>query len=155
VAKSDMLPNLAKTAVTFPDDYRTAFTKYATIDFPERKEVRRYYANDVALRAARRGEPLPDGSVLFAEVYAAAPAAGGFLAPDRITGYTAMARDTGWGRDFPDALRNGDWNYAIFTPAGQYRAGVNQAECLACHKPQERMSYTFTLERLVAAAHKK
>jgi hypothetical protein len=29
--------------------------------------------------------------------------------------------------------------------------GVNQAECLACHKPLENVSYTFTLKQLAAA----
>jgi hypothetical protein len=31
------------------------------------------------------------------------------------------------------------------------RAGVNQAECLACHKPLDSTSYTFTPQQLAAA----
>ena len=27
---------------------------------------------------------------------------------------TAMARAAGWGKDFPEMLRNEDWNYAVF-----------------------------------------
>jgi hypothetical protein len=27
---------------------------------------------------------------------------------------------------------------------------VNQAECLACHKPLDKVSYTFTLKALAA-----
>lgn len=30
------------------------------------------------------------------------------------------------------------------------RAGVNQAECLACHKPLDKTSFTFTLKELAA-----
>jgi hypothetical protein len=45
-------------------------------------------------------------------------------------------------------LRNEDWNYAIFTTAKQHRPGVNQAECLACHKPLDKTSYLFTLKQL-------
>jgi hypothetical protein len=48
-------------------------------------------------------------------------------------------------------LRNGDWNYAIFTTDRQQRPGVNQAECLACHKPLDDKSYVFTLKELAAA----
>jgi len=48
-------------------------------------------------------------------------------------------------------LRNDDWNYAVFTTDKQHRAGVNQAECLACHKPLDKVSYTFTLKELAAA----
>jgi len=33
--------------------------------------VRYYYANKAAVAAAKAGKPLPDGSVLFVEVYAA------------------------------------------------------------------------------------
>jgi predicted CXXCH cytochrome family protein len=28
---------------------------------------------------------------------------------------------------------------------------VNQAECLACHKPHDNVSYTFTLKQLADA----
>ena len=52
-------------------------------------------------------------------------------------------------------LRNEDWNYAAFTTAKQHRPGVNQAECLALHKPLDEVSYTFTLEQIAAVARKK
>ncbi len=39
----------------------------------------------------------------------------------------------------------------MFTVDRQPRAGVNQAECLACHKPLDSVSYTFTLPQLTAA----
>jgi hypothetical protein len=62
-----------------------------------------------------------------------------------------LARDAGWGKDIPEMLRNDNWNYAIFTADKQHRAGVNQAECLACHKPLNNVSYTFTLKQLAEA----
>jgi hypothetical protein len=65
--------------------------------------------------------------------------------------YTAMARDADWGKDIPDMLRNEEWNYAVFTAAKQHRPGVNQAECLACHKPLDNTSYLFTLKQLADA----
>jgi hypothetical protein len=75
----------------------------------------------------------------------------GLFVPDKLILYTAMARAAGWGKDFPEMLRNEDWNYAVFTTDKQHRAGVNQAECLACHKPLDKVSYTFTLKELAAA----
>jgi hypothetical protein len=60
-------------------------------------------------------------------------------------------RDEGWGKDFPEMLRNDEWNYAVFTTAKQLRP-ANQAECLACHKPLDKASYTFTLDRLTSVA---
>ena len=65
------------------------------------------------------------------------------------------ARDAGWGKDIPDMLRNEDCNDAIFTLAKQHRAGVNQAECLACHKPLDKVSDTITLDQIGAAAKKR
>jgi hypothetical protein len=101
-------------------------------------------------RAAKDGKTLPDGSVLFAEVYSAKLGADGkpLTAPTVLRRrpalfYTAMARNAGWGKDIPDMLRNEDWNYAVFTTAKQLAPGVNQAECLACHKPLDKVSYTF------------
>jgi cytochrome c553 len=157
--KSTFLPNVAKTSVSFPDGYKETFVKYHTINFPATRQVRYYYANRAAVAAAKAGLQLPDGSVLFAEVYAAKlgadgnPAVGGdgYYAADKLLFYTAMARAAGWGKDIPELLRNGDWNYAVFTTDKQHRAGVNQAECLACHKPLDNVSYTFTLKQLAAA----
>ena len=97
--------------------------KYHTINFPTTKQVRYFYANMAAVTAAKAGKPLPDGSVLFVEVYAAKldtdnkPVMGaeGFYVADKLLQYTAMASGEGWGKDIPDMLRNADWNYAIFT----------------------------------------
>lgn len=156
--KSAFLPNLARTNVTFPDDYKSSFTKYHTINFPATKQVRYYYGNRAAVDAAGTGKPLPDGAMLLVEVHAAKLDADkkpvmdgdGFYVADKLLFFTAMARDTGWGRDIPEMLRNENWNYAAFTTDKKYRP-VNQAECLACHKPLDITSYTFTLKQLAAA----
>ena len=158
-AKSTMLPNLAKTGVTFPEGYKDTFTKYHAVNFPATKQVRYYYANKTAVAAAKAGKPLPDGSVLLAEAYSARldaeknPLTGsdGYFVADKLLFYTAMARETGWGKDIPEMLRNADWNYAVFTTDKQHRPGVNQAECLACHKPLDKVSYTFTLKQIAEA----
>jgi cytochrome c553 len=162
VAQSEFLPNLAKTGVAFPENHK-AFTKYMTINFPQTRQVRYYYANDTAVQAAKAGKPLPDGSMLFVEVFSAklgadkAPVKGGdgFFAADQLLFYTAMQRQAGWGKDIPDMLRNEDWNYAIFTTAKQLRPRVNHAECLACHKPLHNESYLFTLKPLTEVAKTK
>ena len=158
-AKSEFLPHIAKTGVTFPEGYQSTYTKYHTINFPATKQVRYYYGNPAAVKAAKANQSLPDGSVLFAEVYSAKVGADGqpvkgkdgYFEPDKLLFYTAMARDKGWGKDIPEMLRNEDWNYAVFTTGKQQRPGVNQAECLACHKPLDKVSYTFTLKELAAA----
>jgi cytochrome c553 len=158
-AKSAQLAHVSKSNLAFPEGYKDSFVKYHTINFPATKQVRYYYANKAAVDAAKAGRPLPDGSYLFTEVYAAkldaagAPVKGGdgFFVAEKPLFYTAMGTGAGWGNEFPDALRNGNWNYAVFTLDKKQRPGVNQAECLGCHKPLDNVSYTFTLKELAAA----
>lgn len=157
-AKSEFLPALAKSRLVFPEGYRETFTRYHTINFPATKQVRFFFANSVAVRAAREGRALPDGSVLFAEAHSAKldadgrPVIGadGFFVADKPLFYTAMAREAGWGAEIPEMLRNENWNYAAFGLDRQPRT-INQAECLACHKPLDKSSYTFTLQELARA----
>jgi hypothetical protein len=157
-SKSALLPNVAKSRVAFPDGYKETFVKYDTINFPATKQVRYYYANKAAAQAAKAGKALPDGSYLFAEVYTAkldadknpVKGADGFFVPEKLVAYTAMQSGAGWGSEFPEMLKNGDWNYAVFSTEKQPRP-VNQAECLACHKPLDKASYAFTLKELAAA----
>jgi cytochrome c553 len=159
-AKSDMLPALVKSGVSFPENYRATYTLYTTVNRPDINQVRYLYANPVALQAAKDGKPLPDGSVLVLEQFAAKlgpdrkPVAGanGFFEPDRFVAFAVMERGPGWGQDIPEILRNADWNYAVFGADKKPRAGVNQAECLACHKPLDKASYTFSWNQLTAKA---
>jgi hypothetical protein len=157
-AKSAQLPNVAKTNLAYPENYKATFVKYHTINFPVTKQVRYYLANKAAVDAARAGRPLPDGSYLLAEVYAAkldasgnpVKGADGFFEADKPLFITAMAREAGWGRDIPEMLRNENWNYAIFALDKSHRP-INHAECLGCHVPLNNVSYTFTLKQLSGA----
>lgn len=161
--KSDLLPHLAKVNMSFPAGYPNGYTKYHTINFPATKQVRYYYANPTAVAAARDGRDVPNGAYLMVEVHAAKldadkkPITGpdGFYVADKLMFYTAMAREAGWGKDIPDMLRNEEWNYSVYTMAKQQRAGMNQADCLACHKPLDKSSYMFTIKELTAAVKAK
>lgn len=163
-AKSAQLPNLAATNVAFPEGYKDkgGFRMYQTVNRPDINQVRYLWANSVAWQAAREGKPLPDGSVLLLEQHAAKldadrkPVTGtdGFFVSDKLVAYAVMASGTGWGKNFPEMLANGDWNYAVFNPDMKPRAGVNQADCLACHKPLDKASYLFSLEPLAGAARR-
>jgi cytochrome c553 len=159
-AKSDFLPSLNRTLATLPEGYPARFTLYQTVNRPDINQVRYLYANAVAVQAAREGRPMPDGSVLVLEQHAAklgddkkpVTGADGYFVKDRFLAYAIMGRDAGWGKDIPELLRNEDWNYAVYTPDKMLRQGVNQAECLACHKPLDKTSFMFSLEPLTAAA---
>lgn len=162
-AKSALVPTLAATNVTFPANYKSSYTLYTTINFPERKQVRHYYANPVAMKAAREGKPLPHGSAFLVEVYLAKlddkkmPVKGpdGNLVGAKLVAYTAMETRPGWGASVPEMLRNGDWHYAVFTAGKTLRKGVNHAACFACHKPLDKDSYVFSLKALSDKARMK
>ncbi|MEC9368875.1 MAG: cytochrome P460 family protein [Pseudomonadota bacterium] len=161
-AKSDLLADVTRTSVKFPENYADSFKPYTTINFEDRKQVRVYYANPVALKAAKEGKDLPDGSYLLVEVYAAKldadkkpiKGADGYYEREKLAFWTAMSREPGWGKEIPDILRNEDWNYAVINLDKTIKGGVNQAECLACHKPLDKESYTFTLKQLKEVASK-
>ena len=158
--KSAQLPALAKTNVTYPENYKSTFTMYQTVNRSDINQVRYLWANPVALQAAREGRPMPPGAVLVLEQHAAKldadkkPITGsdGFYVSDRFLAFAVMGTGAGWGDPIPEMLRNGDWNYAVFGPDMKQRAGVNQAECLACHKPLDKMSYVFSLEPMAKVA---
>jgi cytochrome c553 len=156
---SPFLPNFVKTRVSFPANYKTAFTRYLSLNDIESNRVKYYYANDAASRAARRSKSLPDGAAIFVEIHAAKLDANnkpikdgnGFFVPDKLLAYSAMSRDAGWAADIPEMLRNENWQYAIFTKDGQLRNDQNHAECFACHKSRDTSSHVFTLKQLAAA----
>ena len=157
---SDFMPNIAKTSARFPANHRSTFTRYGAANFPDLKQVRYYYANPVALQAAKAGTPLPAGAVILSEVHAAklddrqdfVKGTDGIFVAERLLFYSLMARGEGWGKDLPEILRNGEWNYAAFQPDGSPRPGTNHAECLACHRAQDETNYMFTHKELAAAA---
>jgi cytochrome c553 len=159
-ATGTMSAELAGTRPRFPENHADDFTRYTTISLPERAQVRHYWANNAALEAARAGEPFPPGAYLFVEIYKAElddagmpmEGADGHFVEAGLTAFTAMEKSPGWGDAVPEILRNDDWRYAVFTPAGEHKAGTNEAPCLACHRPLEETDYVFTYGALKAAA---
>ncbi len=154
-ARSALLPNLRPRAV-LPAGYPAGFERYLVMGDPDARVVRHFMANEAARRAASEGRELPEGAAVVTEVRQARAGEdgrllkepNGDLAGGAIRAYAVMARGPGWGAEIPDLLRNGDWNYALLGADGQPRAGLNQAECLACHKPEAARSYVFTLKAL-------
>jgi len=157
-AKSAFLPNVAKSHVTLPADYPAGFRRYQTQNLEASKQVKVSYANEAAIAAATAGKRLPDGAMIVVQTHAAKldadkkPMTGsdGFFIAEKIMGYATMARDTGWGKDIPEQIRNENWNYAVFSAEKEMRTTVNQAECLTCHVPAAKDSYVFTLKELAA-----
>src|SRR5438045_7823791 len=100
--------------VAFPADYAKGVV-YMTLDRPENKQVREYYTSQAAVDAAKKGEPLPQGTVITAVQYAAQldaqgkpakDASGRFIKTSNILGYTVMEKRAGWAADTPETKGN-------------------------------------------------
>lgn len=142
-----------------PVNFPAGFIEYGREIDTDSKLVVIRYANALAANAARAGQPLPEGSVLITANYAPlADAAGkplpdaqGHWQPGRHLSSSGMESQADWGETIPGVLRNGNWNYGLWTAAGQSRLGDLQPRCLACHQPKAGDSYVFTLQALRAA----
>src|SRR5690242_4910053 len=93
--------------VGFPDSYAKG-VRWLVIDKPDRKELHEHYATPAALEAARRGQPMPSGTVFTVVRYTARldaegnprkDADGHFLKGD-LAGFGVMEKRTGWGSDY-------------------------------------------------------
>ena len=122
--------------IVFPSGYKN-HVRYATVDRPDNKTGREIYTSPESVKVVKPGEPLPHGTVITMEVYRARvdetgepvkDAAGRFIKGD-LTGIFVMEKQAGWGADYPDDLRNGEWEYARFTPEGQRHANADTTPC--------------------------
>jgi hypothetical protein len=62
-----------------------------------------------------------------------------------------MARESKFGDNLPDMLRNGNWNYALFCADQQVAADGNYAECFVCHKATEKSGFVFKMKVMAAS----
>ena len=144
------------TRISFPADYATEFHNYLSLDrVQNHDQIIRLFANKKAIEAARKGEELPDGSILVGEIYKAKKDADGNvmesslgrLMRDKLAAVAVMEKGEGWGDSFPDNLKNDDWDFAIFSPAGK-PLDKDLNACRSCHAPLASTQHLFSLEHL-------
>ena len=144
--------------VAFPEAYAKG-VKYLVVDKPS-KQVHEFYASPAAFEAARKGEPMPDGTVLTGVLHNAQlgddgnplkSADGRFIKAD-LRGYAVMEKRAGWGTEYPADKRNGDWEYRVFRADKTANDGANLNGCFMCHKPQAEQDYVFSYDKMKIAA---
>jgi hypothetical protein len=141
--------------VAFPTDLGTL---YGTVDRPDNKQFRELYVRPAeAIEAAKQDKPLPSGTVLTMVQYAAAldgeknPVKGpdGRFVKTKVVAYTVMEKRTGWGTQYADDIRNGEWEYQAFTADRTPNPKANLVNCFKCHKPLDaRQDFVFSYDRL-------
>jgi hypothetical protein len=138
--------------MAFPENFPARFTIYQTVT--EDGVMTRRYANSVAWEAARGGQKLPNGSVILQVNYQVQKDGAGKEIAGAVQSYAGMELRSNWGKDIPLLLRNENWDYAVFAADGKRHDELNEAQCLACHKPKEPDDYVFTMKQLrEASAH--
>ncbi|HMH52867.1 MAG TPA: cytochrome P460 family protein [Candidatus Acidoferrum sp.] len=147
--------NAGPDKIAFPENYKDGVL-YAVIDRYDVKQFRELYGTAAAVQAAREGKPIPSGSVLTLVQFKAQvdgqgnpikDANGRFVKGDLIA-YTVMEKRAGWGTEYPDDLRNGDWEYAAFGADRKLNDKANYKGCFQCHKPHEAQDFVISLAKL-------
>lgn len=145
-----------ESRIRFPENYQTKFTNYLSLDRTQNADqIMRLYANDIAGKGVRENGEFPDGSILIGEVYKAVKDQDGKVIESalgrRIRGSLAlvavMEKQKGWGDQFPQGLKNGDWDFATFKPDGSV-AKKDLNACRACHAPLTKLRHVFSYEHL-------
>jgi hypothetical protein len=146
--------------VAFPEDYAKG-VKYLVVDKPG-KQVHEFYASPAAFEAARKGEPMPDGTVLIGVLYNARLGDDGtplkdpdgrFVKAD-LRGYAVMEKRAGWGKEYPADKRNGEWEYRVFTADKAPNEKAKLGACFECHKPQAIHDFVYSYDNLKAVEYK-
>ena len=143
--------------VAFPA-YQT-HVLYDVLDQPDIKEIREAFINPEALKSIKPGEPLPSGTVLSLPTFKALVNEKGELVKDPngrlvrgpLDRIVVMEKRTGWGIEYPEDLRNGEWEYARFLPDGSRDPKADIKGCFECHKPLSDKDFVFTWPQLIKA----
>ena len=134
---------------------------YSIVDRHDTKQYRELYAStQAAVDAMKAGKELPDKTVLTLVQYKAQADAAGVPLKDAkgrfmkgdIIAVAVMEKRAGWGAEYPAELRNGDWEYAVFNPAGALNEKANYKGCFECHKPHEKQDFVISLAALRGAS---
>lgn len=124
-----------------PGDHK-AWPKFlSAVQRPDAKQVREIYMNPQA-KAGSAAAGFPNGAVFVMENYATKAQADGTLQTGTdgklvkgdLLRVFVMGKNTGWGQDVAEPLRNGNWIYSSYLSSGE-KSTDNPMTCRACHAP--------------------
>src|SRR5690348_13918102 len=141
--------------VAFPENYAQG-AKWLVVDRADRKEFHEHYVMPAAIEAARNGAAMPNGTVFTVVRYSALldaqgnPRRGtdGHYLKGEIVGYGVMEKGAGWGGEYPDSVRNGGWEYRVFTPEKAPNTNVKLGACFECHKAEAAHDFVHAYDKL-------
>lgn len=143
--------------VAFPDGFEKG-ALYTTVDRADNKQYRELFTQPSTIDAIKAGKPAPSGAVVTLVQYRAQldtqgnplRDANGRFVKGELIGYAVMEKRAGWGAEYPDDVRNGEWEYQAFTATRQVNDKANLKGCFECHKPHAERDFLFTHAQLKA-----
>jgi len=145
--------------VVFPENYAKGVL-YATVDRPDNKQYRELYTSKEAIDAVKAGRPIPDGTVITMVNYKATLNAAGependsngrFIKTEELAGIAVMEKRSGWGAEYADDMRNGEWEYQAFKADKTVNDKANLKGCFTCHKPLDKQDFVFSFDKMKTA----
>jgi lipoprotein-anchoring transpeptidase ErfK/SrfK len=95
-----------------------------------------------AIREAKDGQPLPDGTQVILADYR----------DGKIYRYFVMEKGEGWGAGYDERQRTADWQFQWYWPDGSINMNENTARCRSCHQSQAgKQQYMFTFTDMAKA----
>ncbi len=92
-----------------------------------------------AIEAVKKGQPIPPGTHFLLVDYR----------DGKLSRYFVMQKGDGWGGDYDERRRTGDWQFQWFnTDKTTINMNENTARCQSCHRSQEGSEYLFTGYRI-------
>lgn len=146
------------SAVLYPADYRDNFVYFLTVDRLD-ATVRDLYINPEALEELRRGNPLPEDTIIVIEAYHAeldedgAPITspdGRYIKAAPFEMLHVAHRRSNWAdADFPGVVRAGRWNFGSFDVNSGQRFDEDLAACFNCHQAMANTDFLYSAEHLI------
>lgn len=91
-----------------------------------------------AIEAIQKGQRVPNGTHFVLADHR----------DEKLFRYFVMEKGAGWGADFEERRRTGDWQFQWYWPDRKINLQENTARCMSCHSSQKDRDYLFTAGRL-------
>lgn len=96
------------------------------------------YALPETIAIAQSGQTLPPGTHLVLEIYN----------DDALVSYFVMEKGDGWGLDFAEEDRTGDWHFQQFGTDRTVQREAIADRCVSCHQGAAENDFMFTWGRM-------
>lgn len=142
--------------VNLPADYKKTFTSYYEGDrIGNDKQFIRLFANETAAMGAAKDGKLPYGSVIVGEIYSVkvdgegntVESALGRRIVDKLAAVVVMERGEGFDKGYAEELTVGDWEFAVYSAAGE-KLDKDVTACRECHHPLQDKEFMWSYEHL-------